>query len=70
MAVDMIRREALVVDVRGLDRIVLSGGFDDKAALMFDGLSRRPGPKRIRLFPGEAPDEVLWEEVVPEPVAQ
>jgi len=62
--------DATSIDVGYLDRIVLSGGFDDKAALVFDGLNRRPGPKRIRLFPGEAPDEVLWEEAAPEPVAQ
>lgn len=35
--------DATSIDVGYLDRIVLSGGFDDKAALVFDGLSRRPG---------------------------
>lgn len=61
--------DALVVDVGDRSRIVLSASVDSKVMLVFDGLGR-PGPKRIRLTAGDAPDEVLWEEAAPEPVAQ
>lgn len=56
--------DVISVDVGNLDRIVLSGGFDDKAALVFYGLSR-PGKKQIKLFPGESVHELLWEEAPP-----
>ena len=49
------------MNVGNLDRIVLSGGFDDKAALVLNGLSR-PGEKQIYLYGGDEVRELLWEE--------
>ena len=53
--------DAVFVEIGHLDRIVLSGGFDDKAALMFEGLSR-PRKPQIWLVPGDTGErELLWE---------
>lgn len=57
---EFARVDAVYGDVGHLNRLVFGGCFDDKAALVFDGLDGT-SPRQIRLIPSERQrDEVVW----------